>query len=180
MNLDDTQALTEMHLEAQGLIGWTFTWTKATATFGTCRYTTKQIRVSKPLSRVNSEERVERLILHEIAHALTPDDPGHGREWRAKCVEIGLTNEPRCWSEQDTIQVPLRWTLTCPECGAAWHRRTLPRRFTETRRYSCPNHLRRTGRGPQLVVWRTSDGPPRILYEVLADVALVARRKETP
>ena len=161
MNLDDTQALTEMHLEAQGLTGWTFAWTKATSTFGTCRYTTKQIRVSKPLSRVNSEERVERLILHEIAHALTPDDPGHGPEWKAKCKEIGLPNEKRCWGFKDTIQAPLRWTLACPVCGEVWYYQSLP--FASPR--ACPFHLPAR---PNLLIWRTEDGPP------------ATNRKETP
>ena len=173
MNLADTPALTEMHLEAQGLKGWTFAWTKATATFGTCRYTTKQIRVSKPMARINTKERVERLILHEIAHALTPDDLGHGPEWKAKCAELGLPNETRLWSFEDTVQVPLRWTMTCPECGKAWHRWTLP----HNRPRACPYHLPYR---PNLVIWRTEDGPPRLLYEVLADVALAANRKETP
>lgn len=30
-------------------------------------------------------------LLHEIAHALTPNDPGHGREWIIKAGEIGCT-----------------------------------------------------------------------------------------
>lgn len=166
MNLQDVPDLTERHLEAQGLQGWTFAWTKGTSTFGVCRYSTKQIRVSKPMARVNSEERVERLILHEIAHALTPDDPGHGREWKAKCAEFGFPNEKRHWAFADTVQVPLRWTMTCPECGKEWHRRILPHGLR-----ACPYHLPTR---PNLIIWRTEDGPPRLLTEALA-----ANRKET-
>ena len=176
MDLRDVQTLTEMHLEDKGLAakGWTFVWGRGTSTFGTSSSSRKRIKVSKPLAEVNTEERVERLILHEIAHALTPNDPGHGAEWRAMCTKIGLPNEKRCWSTKDTVQVPRRWTMTCPQCGANWHRDRLPRnRMTgETRRYTCPKHPRLIR--PTLIVWRTRDGQPTLLTEQIA-----ANRKET-
>ena len=172
MNLNDVQTLTEMHLEAHGLLakGWFFKFSRASTTFGTSNSRLKRIKVSKATAAINTEERVERLILHEIAHALTPNDPGHGREWRAKCEEIGLPNEPRCWSEKDTVQVPRRWTMTCPKCGANWHRDKQTRnRYTKAaRQYSCPKDK------ATLLVWRTSDGPPALLTRAIA-----ANRKET-
>jgi hypothetical protein len=30
-------------------------------------------------------------ILHEIAHALVPEDNGHGERWQSKALEIGCT-----------------------------------------------------------------------------------------
>ncbi len=170
MNLNDVPVLVEIYMEEHGLLakGWSFKWSRGHSTFGRCQGWRKVIKISKPLAEVNTEEGVEKLILHEIAHALTPKDAGHGAEWKAKCIELGLVNEQRCWSTADTVQPPLRWTLTCPQCGYAWHRNTLPRhpRTKATRRYACP--LPKHQYPVTLVKWRTADGPPRSLTEAIA------------
>jgi hypothetical protein len=35
-------------------------------------------------------DMVKNVMLHEIAHALTPNDTEHGKEWQDKCQEMGI------------------------------------------------------------------------------------------
>lgn len=75
---------------------WTFEFDYATRRFGLCDYSRKTISMSKLLVYLNSEDVVKDIILHEIAHALTPR-AGHGPKWRIICEAIGC--KPRaCYS----------------------------------------------------------------------------------
>lgn len=55
-------------------------------------------------------------MLHEIAHALTPNDKGHGTEWKRMALKIGATPK-RC---ADYKPIPGPWKVTCIECGRSW------------------------------------------------------------
>jgi predicted SprT family Zn-dependent metalloprotease len=173
MDLNDVPVLANIHLEDHGLKaqGWVFKWMarSATSTFGICRTRRKVISISPRLAEVNTEERVERVILHEIAHALTPRDRGHGPEWKQACRRIGIPAEPRCWSPVDTVTVrrPPRvtpWTLECPACGAKWFKHRLVALY----RYACPHCTRNHGSRVSLVAYRTADGPPSRMGEIRA------------
>ena len=71
-------------------------WSQGNRTFGYYRFSrcktdnTKSeiICISKPLSEVNTWSTIRLVVLHEIAHALTP---GHNHDvvWQKKCAEIG-------------------------------------------------------------------------------------------
>ena len=52
----------------------------------------EEIVISKPMAEINSWEVIRLIVLHEIAHALTP---GHSHDdvWRSKCLEIGGDGE---------------------------------------------------------------------------------------
>jgi len=93
MNLKEAEQLAltmiETHLTNQGITGWTFKWHNSIKILGTCSYKYKRIMLSKRWSLTNSKEEVLDTILHEIAHAMTPEDEGHGELWKAACRKIG-------------------------------------------------------------------------------------------
>lgn len=95
MDLREARELAEELLEFHvGNTGWTvgpFTRRKTQA--GVCVYNTRQIRLSAPLVKLNTRERVIETILHEIAHVLVgPDVAAHGPEWAATAKSLGLAD----------------------------------------------------------------------------------------
>lgn len=81
-----------------------------------------------------------RIILHEIAHAMCPDD-GHGPVWRAYCRKLGIKPE-RCYGNNGEKYAPRKprkprapsryhWAGTCP--GGHKHRREI----RPSRRLAC-------------------------------------------
>ena len=99
-------------------IGWSFTYMKkAKKLFGICCYDDKLIKLSPHLTDLNDEPEVIDTILHEIAHALTPADAGHGKAWKAKCIQIGAKPQ-RCYGNDiHTPQHKVIYSLECCECG---------------------------------------------------------------
>jgi hypothetical protein len=89
-----------------GLIthGWNFVWFENDAkTLGVCSWdrTDRQIRLNLDYVDGNSDEHVKDTILHEIAHALTPEELSHhGPVWRKKCKEIGAIPRAFCYDSQ--------------------------------------------------------------------------------
>ncbi len=101
-----------------GLIerGWSFKLDNSVRRFGLCSYRRKCISLSKNLIRLNTPERVQNTILHEIAHAIAGSYAGHGPEWKAVCVRIGAKPE-RCYNHDDTETPKLRYFAICGNCG---------------------------------------------------------------
>lgn len=50
------------------------------------------ICISKDFADANCWEVIEQIVLHEIAHALTPLH-GHDQVWKAKCIQLGIPPE---------------------------------------------------------------------------------------
>jgi hypothetical protein len=69
--------------------GWSFKWSNSLNVLGYCSYTTKTIGLSKRWMVSLPYHEILDTILHEIAHALTPADYGHGKEWKLACKLIG-------------------------------------------------------------------------------------------
>ena len=86
--------------------GWRFRFDHARRRFGCCRYGSKVITLSRPLTLLNGEPEVRDTLLHEIAHALCPDE-GHGPRWQEKCREIGARPR-RCYDDQSVASPPRR------------------------------------------------------------------------
>jgi len=85
--------------------GWTFKWDYARTRFGLCDYGKKTIQLSTYLTQAIPMSEVKDTLLHEIAHALTPNDGGHGKEWMDMCVKIGARPE-RCKDVEFIKEVP--------------------------------------------------------------------------
>lgn len=96
-------------------LGWHFKMDNAKRRFGVCKFRSKTISISIPLTRLNSEEQVTDTILHEIAHALVGPKHGHDHVWKVKAEEIGCKPQ-RCYSS-DVIRPQGNYTADCTECG---------------------------------------------------------------
>jgi len=95
-----------------------FQFSSAKKRFGSCNYRTKTIKLSCPMVLLNSEEEVRKVILHEIAHALTKGHH-HDAVWQAKCLEIGGDGK-RCYG--DEVDTPNgRYVMVCPHCYKEYH-----------------------------------------------------------
>ncbi|MBR3142146.1 MAG: hypothetical protein IKF09_03235 [Clostridiales bacterium] len=99
--IDDPQTLEEKmqnikELVHQFLPDLPVEWSNSRYTLGVCCNKHDEegneypdlIRISRPMAKVNSWDAIRIIVLHEIAHALTP---GHRHDgvWRNKCIEIG-------------------------------------------------------------------------------------------
>lgn len=107
------RALAESLMERHGLSEWTLVFDRAVTRAGQCRYRAREISLSAPLMSQWTREQCTNTILHEIAHALTPEDGGHGAEWRAMCRRMGIQPE-RCWGDNGEQEIRGRHVGTCP------------------------------------------------------------------
>jgi hypothetical protein len=73
----------------------------------------KSIRLSRPLTEVNSEVQVRDTILHEIAHAIAGP---HGHNWKWKQVARQLGANPAATCGEGVVQVPGPYQAQC-SCG---------------------------------------------------------------
>jgi hypothetical protein len=103
MDISQARQLAQSLLRTHGLHDWVIEFGQARRQFGACVRRKKAIRLSAPLVRLNTVERVTNTILHEIAHALTKD--GHTKEWKSTARAIGCDGQ-RCYSRATTY-VPL-------------------------------------------------------------------------
>ena len=92
--------------------GWTFVWDSGKRRAGACHYTTKTISGSRYILPMATDEEVQEVLLHEIAHALTPGHH-HDSVWRRKLIAIGGTGART--HRMETVRG--RYDLTCINCG---------------------------------------------------------------
>jgi predicted SprT family Zn-dependent metalloprotease len=141
MNLPEARALALSLMSKHGLLQqWSFRFDRAKCRFGCCSVRQKLIRLSAPLTQLNSREQVTDTILHEIAHALTPGQ-GHNRLWKQTAAAIGARPE-RCYSEEEVAGARGRFEYHCPTCN---HRLFRHRRFKEPA--ACSHCCRRFNHG---------------------------------
>ena len=135
MNTLQAKKLAINLLDEHGLLdkGWSFEFDTAKRRFGVCRYESKVIGLSKPLTMANDLVQVKDTILHEIAHALCPGH-GHDSVWKKMCVEIGAKPE-RCYTAEDTNMIAGKYRAVCGGCGKE---HTRHKRVPRGRRHACP------------------------------------------
>lgn len=109
---------------------YSFNFDNAKKRFGCCRTRRKNISLSTPLCLLNDEETIKNIILHEIAHGLTPKS-GHNTEFYKKCVEIGAVPK-RLYEAKSVVPVEGKYQYKCVNCGKIrnYHRKL-------KRSYSC-------------------------------------------
>ncbi|QFG09462.1 SprT-like protease [Mycobacterium phage Yuna] len=125
MAMSEARRMTERLLAEHGLIGWTVTFDNARRRAGVCRYTPKQIGLSKPLMAQRSYDDTVQTITHEIAHALVGHKHGHDAVWAAKHRSLG-GNGKRCF---DHLDESAPWMGTCQH-GKQFARYRQPKSMT--------------------------------------------------
>ena len=121
MNSIDAKVLALDLMREDGLhIDWKFEFDNAKRRFGCCHRTAKLITLSKVLTEMNNESVIRDTILHEIAHAKSPER-GHGREWKKTCIRVGT--EPRRCYDKNEVKIPSpEWQGFCPNCLRTFNR----------------------------------------------------------
>jgi hypothetical protein len=96
-----------------GLAGWTLKTMNASDKAGMCSYMEKTIYISTLYMRGHNcnYEKVKKVLMHEIAHALKPGH-SHGAGWKEKCRELGGDSRLAV-----TMVLPgMEWAVTCSKC----------------------------------------------------------------
>ena len=130
MNTTDTICLTRRLLALHNLNNWTVEINeRAKRRAGQCKSKLQIIQISSWIIPLWPDLDIKDVILHEIAHALTPGQH-HNRVWKIKAEEIGARPE-RCYNGNLPC-VPFKYEATCKTCGGVARRRRM--RYP---RYSC-------------------------------------------
>ncbi|MFT5348844.1 MAG: putative SprT family Zn-dependent metalloprotease [Bacteroidia bacterium] len=95
MNKIEIVQFAEQKLEEHGLAqkGWIFTFNQAITYAGICDTLIKEIQLSQPISKVETQDFIVDTILHEIAHAIVGAWHNHDRVWKACAKRIGARPE---------------------------------------------------------------------------------------
>jgi RimJ/RimL family protein N-acetyltransferase len=97
------------HLDLQV---WSFKWDNAKRRAGLCNYRDKTISISTYHAQVHSIDETLQVVLHEVAHALSGKDAGHGKQWLATAKSIGYRAEKFTGKEIASEFAP--WLGVCP------------------------------------------------------------------
>lgn len=124
MELFDASILAKQ-LISQYIPQYSFAWMNEKRTNGRCSYRTRTILLSKPLTRLRTEEAVRITIMHEIAHALTPGSK-HGDAWRMQMWRFGLPPNRCSQDDVDTSSIS-NWQAKCVGCKKVYHMIRKPR-----------------------------------------------------
>lgn len=130
MELASARDLADQLLEQHGLTGWRVVIDRAKTRAGVCRFGSREIGLSGPLTLLHSATEVRDTILHEIAHAVVGPLHKHDAVWRAQAARLGCSTRARL--PRDAPQVAAPWVGSCP----AGH--TVQRHRRPERPSSCP------------------------------------------
>lgn len=89
MVLRDAETLARIVIRCHLPRSWKFRWSKSRDTRGECFDEEEVIVLSRSLTKRAPLVDVYDTLLHEVAHALTPHEEGHGKEWRKVCRLLG-------------------------------------------------------------------------------------------
>jgi len=122
MNLNDANNIANQIVRNLMLSerGWKVSWNRRKTSAGLCRYRTRELQFSIPVSQMATEEEFRETVLHECAHALAGHAAGHGPEWSRMLVSIGGTNtNARIDGERarEIVQATAKWQATCTTTG---------------------------------------------------------------
>lgn len=124
------------NLDKNGLTDWNIRISKAVKKLGSCNYKKKTISLSSIFIESGTESTILNTILHEIAHALCPED-GHGKKWKAKALELGCDGK-RC---ADGIKVNLKFNFECKQgCRVSYARKCKMSDYLFTNKAKCKKH----------------------------------------
>lgn len=171
MEITAALALGRRLLREHSLDDWRVVADHAKTRAGACRFRTKTISLSRPLTALHDEELVRDTILHEIAHALVGPTHGHDRVWRATARQIGCSGERLV--SADAPRVEGDWRGQC----AAGHEITRHRR--PQRVVSC-SQCCRTFSPRHLITWTYRGRPVAMGEAYQRELTALQRRHHLP
>lgn len=118
MNITQITQLGYQLMDEHGLYGWNIVWDNARKRGGQCRYATRTISLSRLIVPTWEDAEIRNVLLHEIAHALTPGH-SHDAVWRRKLISMGGDGS----RTHSNATVPGRWLAICDHCGVEAGRR---------------------------------------------------------
>ena len=132
MNITQITQLGHQLMDEHGLYGWRIVWDNARKRGGQCRYNTRTISLSRLIVPTWEDAEIRNVLLHEIAHALTPGH-SHDAVWRRKLISMGGDGS----RTHSNATVPGRWLAICDHCGVeAGRRHRLSARVRDTALHS--------------------------------------------
>ena len=139
-------------------------------TLGSYSHRKREIALSDRLIQLGDRKSVWRVLLHEVAHAITMQryrDPApHGRQFREVCAEIRADPKATMDIEGLESEAPVGISFRCTSCG----RRILSKRKTGIIRCQC---------GAQYRVGRSHSEPVRYSYQCTSCGRRILRRRKT-
>ena len=110
--------------------GTAFKWSRSLHNVGSCSYKSHNneywnfiIYISWPIASCNTWEVIKKTVIHEIAHANTPNH-GHDAIWKRECLRLG--GDGKRLSKPTTlggdVVVPYKWEGICPTCNCKFYR----------------------------------------------------------
>lgn len=127
MTKAEVRKLAEDLMEKHGLLkseGWKFDFSKTYRSLGRCSSKRKEIHISEKWLSVLSYEDVYETLVHEIAHGIVGTDQGHNEVWKAKCRELGISDE-RLYKNYNQ-KAPHKFVGVCPNCKSKLFRHRKP------------------------------------------------------
>lgn len=126
--LDKVMSMTHTALRFYGLGSWSVKFDNAKKRAGLCSYLERSISLSKHFIELNSFEEIEKIIKHEIAHAISHvyfGHSGHGRVWKRVAIAIGDDGQ-RCYDSTKVAMPKGKYVLECPNCHkeVTYHKKT--------------------------------------------------------
>lgn len=118
MNIQQITQLGRQLMDEHSLYGWRIVWDNARKRGGQCRYDTRTISLSRLIVPTWDEAEIRNVLLHEIAHALTPGH-SHDAVWRRKLISMGGDGS----RTHNNATVPGRYVAHCDHCGIEVGRR---------------------------------------------------------
>lgn len=118
MNITQITQLGYQLMDEHGLYGWNIVWDNARNRGGQCRYATRTISLSRLIVPTWEDAEIRNVLLHEIAHALTPGH-SHDAVWRRKLISMGGDGS----RTHSNATVPGRWLAICDHCNVECGRR---------------------------------------------------------
>lgn len=166
MELVGAMRLARKLMDEHGLHEWRLLGDDAKRRAGACRYGTRTISLSRPLTHLHDETEVRETVLHEIAHALAGPAAGHGPQWQSIATAIGSTGA-RC-VDADAPRLEGDWRGRCPAGHEADRHRRPTRVLLCTR---CPGTLPPLQRVMQWT-WRGTEAPMHPNYRAELETLL--------
>ncbi|NQX29673.1 SprT-like domain-containing protein [Microbacteriaceae bacterium VKM Ac-2854] len=114
-------ALIRLHLDPS----WSFDFDNAKTRGGACHWGSKRITVSRYLAARWADDEVHQTLLHEVAHAMSGHQEGHGALWRRNAAAIGYVGDRTHSNEVANELAP--WVGSCPR-GHLFYRHRRPAR----------------------------------------------------